>query len=87
VETVSRDAGGQPPDPRDLSHWAINRMSCMRGLLVGVVRAAVTVAAEADVCGLPEFSTIRIREPVDGRGQRRGLLACRALFSFASAGA
>jgi hypothetical protein len=85
VETVSRDAGGQPPDPRDLSHWAINRMSCMRGLLVGVVRAAA--AAEAGVCGMAERGTVRIREPVDCIGQSRGLFCRRTLVSYAFVGA
>jgi hypothetical protein len=47
---VWRDAGGQPPDPRDLSLWAINRFCCFRGLLVGVERMELQVAAGGSDC-------------------------------------
>jgi hypothetical protein len=50
------------------------------------VRAAVAVAAEAGLFGMPERGTVRIREPVDGIGQLRGLFCRRTLVSCAFVG-
>lgn len=43
-------------------------MSCVGGLLGGVVRAEGVVAAESGLCGTAELGTVRIREPVDSTG-------------------
>lgn len=65
----------------------MNRMSSLRVLLVGVVPTEGVVVAEAGLCGMADRGPVRIRGPVDGSGQSRGLFCRRTLFSCASVGA